>query len=689
MSSTASLSSPPSLCCQSRPVLVVLLYQLGSSSSFLFSTLSLKRLCWTYNLHNAVLQDRFACSPSFFFFIGFAIRREVPQEHSHQAILAAVQASLVKNNPDGIADSVFGLLGNAAAAGGLGKLTDANCLQQSTADQAFTNAKAAGDVDGQVSALIYRALERNSGSVGATTTPCTTVTAVNPEIAAIQQHQDPASPNAASVNKAIALELAKQIASVGGNPVDALKAGTFAPGKIGDPTAKGNTCDDANDAVGCIVSQNLLVPDATEDEISAAVAGVAAAPAAGSSDASATTAAESASTAAASTSTASSSSIGDFGKCSIPQIEFGVGFDGRKESSFEPNINIITQFICDTLTNSCGADATAKATCASAQAAAAAAPPKTGIDADTFNGFFGIATNFRDVEAVDDQGNVIAGSTGGDVSVAATGAAETGAVETGAAAATTAAESAATSVAAVAVTATSSSIGDFGKCTIPQIEFGVGFDGRKESSFEPVDKVSFNHGSAQNINIITQFICDTLTNSCGADATAKATCASAQAAAAAAPPKTGIDADTFNGFFGIATNFRDVEAVDDQGNVIAGSTGGDVSVAATGGAETAAAATAVATAVNTGAASSSTAAASSAGNVQTFTGALGGQAAPPVTAGGSKGFVVDGSEFINEAGALGRSCDVQHNLCANAANSGGGFSVSDCDAQNNACHAAI
>jgi hypothetical protein len=84
---------------------------------------------------------------------------------------------------------VFGLLGNAAAAGGLGKLTDANCLQQATADQAFTNAKAAGDVDGQVSALIFRTLERNSGTVGGTTTPCTSLKAVNPEIAAIQQHQ--------------------------------------------------------------------------------------------------------------------------------------------------------------------------------------------------------------------------------------------------------------------------------------------------------------------------------------------------------------------------------------------------------------------------------------------------------------------------------------------------------------------
>lgn len=92
--------------------------------------------------------------------------------------------------------------------------------------------------------------------------------------------------------------------------------------------------------------------------------------------------------------------------------------------------------------------------------------------------------------------------------------------------ATTAAESASTAAASTS-TASSSSIGDFGmsnisthvvttdnlslgKCSIPQIEFGVGFDGRKESSFEPVDKVSFNHGSAQNINIITQVSTHTL-----------------------------------------------------------------------------------------------------------------------------------------------------------------------------------
>lgn len=88
--------------------------------------------------------------------------------------------------------------------------------------------------------------------------------------------QDPASPNAAAVNKAITLELAKQIASVGGDPLDALKAGTFAPGQLNDPTARGNSCNDANDANGCIFTLNLLVPDATPEEIQAAVAGVAA-----------------------------------------------------------------------------------------------------------------------------------------------------------------------------------------------------------------------------------------------------------------------------------------------------------------------------------------------------------------------------------------------------------------------------
>lgn len=84
---------------------------------------------------------------------------------------------------------------------------------------------------------------------------------------------DPASTGAAANNKAVTLALATQISSIGGDPTLALQSGTFAPGTIGDPTAKGNTCDDANDAAGCIFSQNLIVDDATQAEVLAAAGG--------------------------------------------------------------------------------------------------------------------------------------------------------------------------------------------------------------------------------------------------------------------------------------------------------------------------------------------------------------------------------------------------------------------------------
>ncbi|KAM0750954.1 hypothetical protein T439DRAFT_243746 [Meredithblackwellia eburnea MCA 4105] len=120
-------------------------------------------------------------------------------------------------------------------------------------------------------ALIYASLERNTASVGLASVLCTSVTATNKEIASVIRHQDPASSGAAAINKQATLGLAVLIAGVGGDPQEALKSGTFAPGTIGDPTAKGNSCDDANDPVGCIFTQNLLVEDATAAEISAAV----------------------------------------------------------------------------------------------------------------------------------------------------------------------------------------------------------------------------------------------------------------------------------------------------------------------------------------------------------------------------------------------------------------------------------
>lgn len=199
--------------------------------------------------------------------------REVPQEHSHNRFLDLVRTSLSTSNPQNIQDPVFGLLGDAAAAAGAGTVTNLECLQQATADQAFTNAKAAGDIPGMAGALLYRAIERNTGAVGLASVICNE-TAVNPEIQAISQHQDPASTNAASVNKGITLALAKQLAGIGADPLLALESGTFAPGTLGDPTAAGHTCDTEADEPGCIFSENLLVLDATEAEISAAVAGI-------------------------------------------------------------------------------------------------------------------------------------------------------------------------------------------------------------------------------------------------------------------------------------------------------------------------------------------------------------------------------------------------------------------------------
>lgn len=71
-------------------------------------------------------------------------------------------------------------------------------------------------------------------------------------------------------------------------------------------------------------------------------------------------------------------------------------------------------------------------------------------------------------------------------------------------------------------------------------------------------------------------------------------------------------------------------------------------------------------------------------NFQTFTAALGGIAATPVTDSGNadRPFQVKGDTFVNAGAALQRSCDQQFNACANKANGGDkSLSVSQCSAQ--------
>lgn len=172
------------------------------------------------------------------------------------------------------------------------------------------------------------------------------------------------------MNKAITLEFARQIASVGGNPQEALELGTFAPGELDDPTAAGNSCNTLDHEPDCICTQYLLVKVATPEVIDAAVAGTEALAESSSAETRTSSAAGLAGTGSASLNVEESSDapfsnwtissvwadnvqaeackerklLGrkrraalDFDSCSDPTTKFADGLDGRKEASFVPN----------------------------------------------------------------------------------------------------------------------------------------------------------------------------------------------------------------------------------------------------------------------------------------------------------------------------------------------------------------
>ncbi|KAF2692266.1 hypothetical protein K458DRAFT_398569 [Lentithecium fluviatile CBS 122367] len=80
-------------------------------------------------------------------------------------------------------------------------------------------------------------------------------------------------------------------------------------------------------------------------------------------------------------------------------------------------------------------------------------------------------------------------------------------------------------------------------------------------------------------------------------------------------------------------------------------------------------------------------------NLQSFTNALGGFAASPITNSGDakRPFRVDGDTFTDFASAAQRSCDNQFQKCSQNANSQGNkgdLTVGDCDGQKNECNSA-
>ncbi|KAF2709170.1 hypothetical protein K504DRAFT_476569 [Pleomassaria siparia CBS 279.74] len=80
-------------------------------------------------------------------------------------------------------------------------------------------------------------------------------------------------------------------------------------------------------------------------------------------------------------------------------------------------------------------------------------------------------------------------------------------------------------------------------------------------------------------------------------------------------------------------------------------------------------------------------------NLQTFTEAVGGAAASPITNSGDpkRPFQVDGDTFPDFKSASERTCDNQNNACSEAANTQGNkgsITVSDCGKQKERCTAA-
>ncbi|EGO58952.1 hypothetical protein NEUTE1DRAFT_59840 [Neurospora tetrasperma FGSC 2508] len=418
-------------------------------------------------------------------------KREVPQEHSYDAILRGTNAALKLNNPLNIQDAVFGLLDNAAAAKGAGQVTNLDCLQQIVADQAFTNAKAAGDLDGQVNAVLFRALERETSQVGLASAICDE-TAKNPEIAVVHQHQDPASAEGKAKNKDIELVVAKVLKGLGADPLLALDSATSLPGD--DDGTADDTGSDAGDDDTC---EDDGTPDNTGDD------------------------------------------AGDDDTCEDDGTPDDAGDDAGDDDTCEDD---------GTNDDNTGATVSPKATTGNAtgnnNTGGNISPKATTGNATGNNNTGGAAS--PTAATGNGTGNT---NTSGAVNPTATTGNGTGNTNTSGAVYPTATTGNDTSDddtceddgnTKTTVRRKASKLGrrhgglDFGSCGTPQIQFAKGLDGREEESFQPVNGQDFDHESALNIQVISEFVCQKLQDDCNASIEAVAACKQASSAASTA-----------------------------------------------------------------------------------------------------------------------------------------------------------
>lgn len=248
--------------------------------------------------------------------------------------------------------------------------------------------------------------------------------------------------------------------------------------------------NDENDPDGCIFTQNLLVEDATAEEIDEAVAGAGGDAAAGAAD---------------------DAAAGD---------------------------NAVADAAGAAATDAADAAATDVADAADAAATEVADAAAT----DAVDAADAVATDAADADAADD-------AAADATAVDATAAAATACAVTAAATATpfgVAADNSAAAARSVFSRRFRKRAEALGSCpdADPTIAFGAGFDGREEESFQPNDLETFDQGSAQDISIIADFICGQLEDSCGASEEMIADC---EDGADAASQLEGQDAaDAFN-----------------------------------------------------------------------------------------------------------------------------------------------
>lgn len=287
--------------------------------------------------------------------------------------------------------------------------------------------------------------------------------------------------------------------------------------QIGDTTGKGNSCDTTDDPVGCIFTQNLLVEDVTAAEITAAVAGVAAA--------------------SNSTSAATTTAVAALGT-SIPSST-------AASACLAQSITTVT--------------AGAASNTSAASASSATTATASGTNVQTFSGALGgisapaviQSTGTRPFSVEGDTFVNSAAALQRSCSIQHNQCADAANAETLAGGVSQCdTQNTACNAASTATKKTKRAL-NFGSCSNPAIEFAAGLDGRTQDAFIAVNQKDFSHGSALNIGVVASFICQRFSSPCDAGSDAVAACTTAQAAASAAGGTTQAAADAWNAALGV------------------------------------------------------------------------------------------------------------------------------------------